>query len=164
MTDTLVQTHALTKRFGRVTAVEDLHLEVKEGDLFGFLGPNGSGKTTTVRMLLGLVYPTSGEMQILGSPMPRDAKVVLPNVGALIEGPAFYPHLSGIRNLALFDAAGRSGNRKTRKRDAIERFRDPALASLPIPAPPGGIEKSKIPDTREVGIEGGSLDQSSNVG
>jgi ABC-type multidrug transport system ATPase subunit len=124
MTHALVQTHALTKRFGRVTAVEDLHLEVKEGDLFGFLGPNGSGKTTTVRMLLGLVYPTSGDMQLLGRPMPRDARTVLPDVGALIEGPAFYPHLSGVTNLALFDAAGHSGNPKTRTRriqDALER-------------------------------------------
>jgi ABC-type multidrug transport system ATPase subunit len=124
MTQTLVQTHALTKRFRQVTAVEDVHLEVQEGDLFGFLGPNGSGKTTTVRMLLGLVYPTSGEMQLLGRPMPRDARVVLPHVGALIEGPAFYPHLSGARNLALFDAAGPRGNRKTRGRriqDSLER-------------------------------------------
>jgi ABC-type multidrug transport system ATPase subunit len=124
MSRTLVQTHALTKRFGRITAVEDVYLEVKEGDLFGFLGPNGSGKTTTVRMLLGLVYPTSGEMQLLGRPMPRDARAVLPDVGALIEGPAFYPHLSGVTNLALFDAAGPRVDRKTRTRriqDALER-------------------------------------------
>jgi ABC-type multidrug transport system ATPase subunit len=124
VTDTLVQTHALTKRFGRLTAVEEVDLEVKDGDLFGFLGPNGSGKTTTVRMLLGLVYPTSGEMQLLGRPMPRDARAVLPDVGALIEGPAFYPHLSGVTNLALFDAAGPRGDRKTRRRrirDALER-------------------------------------------
>jgi ABC-type multidrug transport system ATPase subunit len=124
MSGTLVQTHALTKRFGRITAVEDVNLEVKEGDLFGFLGPNGSGKTTTVRMLLGLVYPTSGEMQLLGRAMPRDARAVLPHVGALIEGPAFYPHLSGVTNLALFDAAGPLGDRQTRSRriqDALER-------------------------------------------
>jgi ABC-type multidrug transport system ATPase subunit len=124
VTDTLVQTYELTKRFGRLIAVEEVDLEVKEGDLFGFLGPNGSGKTTTVRMLLGLVYPTSGEMLLLGRPMPRDARAVLPDVGALIEGPAFYPHLSGVTNLALFDAAGPRGDRKTRRRrirDALER-------------------------------------------
>jgi ABC-type multidrug transport system ATPase subunit len=86
--------------------VDGLDLEVEEGDLFGFLGPNGSGKTTTVRMLLGLVFATSGRIEVMGRPMPRAAREVLPQVGSLVEGPGFYPHLSGRANLALFDAAG----------------------------------------------------------
>jgi ABC-type multidrug transport system ATPase subunit len=102
----VIRTEGLTKRFGRLTAVDGLDLDVREGDLFGFLGPNGSGKTTTVRMLLGLVFATSGRIEVLGRPMPRAAREVLPQVGSLVEGPAFYPHLSGRANLALFDAAG----------------------------------------------------------
>jgi ABC-type multidrug transport system ATPase subunit len=102
----VIRTEGLTKRFGGLVAVDDLDLDVHEGDLFGFLGPNGSGKTTTVRMLLGLVFATSGRIELLGRPMPRAAREVLPQVGSLVEGPAFYPHLSGRANLALFDAAG----------------------------------------------------------
>jgi ABC-type multidrug transport system ATPase subunit len=102
----VIRTEGLTKRFGRLTAVDGLDLDVHEGDLFGFLGPNGSGKTTTVRMLLGLVFATSGRIEVLGRPMPKAAHEVLPQVGSLVEGPAFYPHLSGRANLALFDAAG----------------------------------------------------------
>jgi ABC-type multidrug transport system ATPase subunit len=102
----VIRTEGLTKRFGRLVAVDGLDLDVREGDLFGFLGPNGSGKTTTVRMLLGLVFATSGRIELLGRPMPRAAAEVLPQVGSLVEGPAFYPHLSGRANLALFDAAG----------------------------------------------------------
>jgi ABC-2 type transport system ATP-binding protein len=102
----VIRTEGLTKRFGRLTAVDGLDLDVREGDLFGFLGPNGSGKTTTVRMLLGLVFATSGRIEVLGRPMPKAAREVLPQVGSLVEGPAFYPHLSGRANLALFDAAG----------------------------------------------------------
>jgi ABC-2 type transport system ATP-binding protein len=102
----VIRTEGLTKRFGRLTAVDGLDLDVREGDLFGFLGPNGSGKTTTVRMLLGLVFATSGRIEVLGRPMPKAAHEVLPQVGSLVEGPAFYPHLSGRANLALFDAAG----------------------------------------------------------
>jgi ABC-type multidrug transport system ATPase subunit len=121
---TVVATKGLTKRFGRVTAVEGVDLEVREGDLFGFLGPNGSGKTTTLRMLLGLVFATSGEIEILGHPMPSRSKEVLPHVGTLVEGPAFYPHLSGPANLSLLDAAGPGGTRRTRKQrltTALER-------------------------------------------
>jgi ABC-type multidrug transport system ATPase subunit len=102
----VIRTEGLTKRFGGLVAVDGLDLDVREGDLFGFLGPNGSGKTTTVRMLLGLVFATSGRIEVLGRPMPGAAREVLPQVGSLVEGPGFYPHLSGRANLALFDAAG----------------------------------------------------------
>jgi ABC-2 type transport system ATP-binding protein len=94
------------KRYGRLTAVDHVDLDVREGDLFGFLGPNGSGKTTTIRMLLGLVYASAGEIELLGEAVPRHVGRALPRVGTLVEGPGFYPHLSGRRNLAIFDAAG----------------------------------------------------------
>ena len=102
----MIRTHGLTKTYGSVAAVQDLDLDVAEGDVYGFLGANGSGKTTTVRMLLGLVLATSGEAELFGEPMPRSAASVLPRVGALVEGPGAYSHLSGHANLALFDAAG----------------------------------------------------------
>ena len=108
----MIRTTALVKRFGRITAVDGIDLDVREGDRYGFLGPNGSGKTTTVRMLLGLVLPTSGSLELLGSARVREA---LPRVGALVEGPAAYGHLSGRANLALLDAAGAGGSRRTRK-------------------------------------------------
>jgi ABC-type multidrug transport system ATPase subunit len=111
----VVATRALTKRYGRVLAVDGIDLEVLEGDVYGFLGANGSGKTTTVRMLLGLVLATSGEAWVLGRRMPRAAASVLPQVGTLVEGPAFYEHLSGRANLALFDAMGGGSRRRGRR-------------------------------------------------
>jgi ABC-type multidrug transport system ATPase subunit len=116
----VIRTEGLTKRFGSLVAVDGLDLDVREGDLFGFLGPNGSGKTTTVRMLLGLVFASSGRAEVLGRPMPRAAGEVLPQVGSLVEGPAFYPNRSGRANLALFDAAGP----RPRARPAAHRPRD----------------------------------------
>jgi ABC-2 type transport system ATP-binding protein len=112
--DTVIRTEGLTKRFGRVLAVDDVSLEVKEGDRYGFLGPNGSGKTTTVRMLLGLIFATSGRVELLGRPVPRQLRAALVDVGALIEGPAAYGHLSARSNLRLIDAAGPNGPRRTR--------------------------------------------------
>jgi len=109
----VIRTEGLTKRFGGLVAVDGLDLEVREGDLFGFLGPNGSGKTTTVRMLLGLVFATSGRIEVLGRPMPKAAHEVLSRVGSLVEGPGFYPHLSARANLSLFDAAGPPMHRGT---------------------------------------------------
>ena len=110
----MITTRGLTKRFGSITAVDDLSLEVHAGDVYGFLGANGSGKTTTVRMLLGLVLATSGSAEVLGHAMPADWRTVLPQVGAMVEGPASYGQLSGRANLALFDASGPGGARGTR--------------------------------------------------
>ncbi len=120
----MIVTDGLVKRFGGLRAVDGIDLDVRAGDIYGFLGANGSGKTTTVRMLLGLVHATSGSIELLGQPMPARARTVLPQVGALIEGPAAYGHLSGRANLMLFDAAGRGGPRRTRRRrvgDALEQ-------------------------------------------
>jgi len=111
----MISTTGLTKAYGRILAVDDIDLDVREGDIYGFLGANGSGKTTTVRMLLGLVLASSGTIRVLGEPMPKRGKTVLPRVGALVEGPAAYPHLSGRRNLELLDAAGAGGIRRTRR-------------------------------------------------
>ncbi len=110
----VIRTRGLTKRFGGVLAVDDVGLDVREGDRYGFVGPNGSGKTTTVRMLLGLVFATSGEIELLGHRVPRHGARALEHVGALVEGPAAYPHLSARANLSLLDAAGPGGSRRTR--------------------------------------------------
>jgi len=110
----VICTRALTKRYGPLTAVNGIDLTVEPGDIYGFLGANGSGKTTTVRMLLGLVLATSGEITLLGETMPGAGRRVLPRVGALVEGPAAYGHLSGRKNLELHDASGTAGHRRTR--------------------------------------------------
>jgi ABC-type multidrug transport system ATPase subunit len=120
MTD-LIRTSGLTKRFGSIVAVNGVDLTVAEGSRYGFLGPNGSGKTTLVRMLLGLVYPTGGEIELLGHPVPKRVAAALPEVGALVEGPAAVPHLSGRRNLALLDAAGPHRTSRADRRARIER-------------------------------------------
>ena len=116
----VIVTRGLVKRYGRLHAVDGIDLDVRAGDVYGFLGANGSGKTTTVRMLLGLVLPTSGEIDLLGQRMPRAGRRVLPRGGALIEGPAADGHLSGRENLALLDASGPGGSWRTRRRRIAE--------------------------------------------
>jgi ABC-type multidrug transport system ATPase subunit len=113
VSDAPVSTTGLTKRFRRQTVVDQIDLEVPEGAVYGFLGPNGSGKTTTIRMLLGLVSATSGEIRLLGRPMPSGAGEVLRRVGSLVEGPAFHPYLSGRANLGRLDAADRASDPRT---------------------------------------------------
>ena len=104
----------LSKRFrGGQLAVDSIDLDVPRGSVYGFLGPNGSGKTTTIRMLLALVNPTGGRHELLGTPMPAGAARVLPRVGSLVEGPAFYPFLTGQQNLARCDAADRTADPRT---------------------------------------------------
>jgi ABC-2 type transport system ATP-binding protein len=112
--DLAVETTGLTKRFGRQTVVDGLDLAVPRGAVFGFLGPNGSGKTTTIRMLLGLANASSGSIRVLDGEMPRRTAEVLPRVGALVEGPGFYPYLSGSANLRRLDAADRHADPRSR--------------------------------------------------
>ena len=126
----MIVTRGLTKRFGPVLAVDHVDLDVREGDRYGFLGPNGSGKTTVIRMLLGLVFATSGEIEVLGRPIPSRVREVLPRVGALVEGPSAYGHLSGRANLALIDAAGRAGGRRTRSRRIDAALEQVGLAGI----------------------------------
>ncbi|MFI2366227.1 ABC transporter ATP-binding protein [Promicromonospora sp. NPDC019610] len=99
------RTRGLRKVYRGTVAVDGVDLEVPAGAVVGMLGPNGSGKTTTIRMLLGLVQPTEGEIELLGVPVPGAVDRVLPHVGALVEGPGFHPFLSGRENLLRFAAA-----------------------------------------------------------
>jgi ABC-2 type transport system ATP-binding protein len=126
----VISTRGLVKQYGRLRAVDGIDLDVQAGDVYGFLGANGSGKTTTVRMLLGLVLPTSGEIDLLGERMPRAGRRVLPRVGALIEGPAHYGHLSGRENLSLLDASGRGGGWRTRRRRVEEALDQVGLGGV----------------------------------
>ena len=96
-----IETRGLTRTFGPVRAVDAIDLVVPARRVFGFLGPNGSGKTTTIRLLLGLLRPTAGEARLLGEPAGPRAPVVA-RVGALVERPAFYPYLSAAENLLVF--------------------------------------------------------------
>jgi ABC-2 type transport system ATP-binding protein len=114
VTDLAIATTELTKRYRRQTAVDKIDLAVPRGAVYGFLGPNGSGKTTTIRVLLGLSTASGGDVELLGRPMPKDLRRVLPRVGALVEGPAFYPFLSGAENLRRLDAADRDAPARTR--------------------------------------------------
>jgi ABC-2 type transport system ATP-binding protein len=96
-----VATRGLVKRYGEIVAVDGVDLTVERGDVFGYLGPNGAGKTTSLRMLLGLIRPTAGEARLFGrDPLVEGAKA-LQGVAGFVEGPRFYPYLSGRRNLEL---------------------------------------------------------------
>lgn len=123
-TEFAIRTDSLTKRFGSQLVVNEVDLRVPVGSVFGFLGPNGSGKTTTIRLLLGLASATTGEIEVLGRRIPEVLRSVLPEVGALVEGPGFYPYLSGSANLHRLDTADRhasSATRRARVKAALER-------------------------------------------
>jgi ABC-2 type transport system ATP-binding protein len=133
----MITTSGLTKVYGTRTVLDDVNLSVAEGDRYGLLGPNGSGKTTLIRMLLGLVFATSGEITVLGHPVPKRVRAVLPRIGALVEGPGAYGHLSGRRNLELHDASGPGGSRRTRRsrvREALGRVGLDGIDDRPVKA------------------------------
>ncbi len=97
----ILTTHALTKQFGRIRAVDGLDMEVCRGDIFGFLGPNGAGKTTVIRLALGLIHPTSGYAEVCGHRVPGALQAALRHVGGFVDDPTFYPLMSARRNLRL---------------------------------------------------------------
>lgn len=100
----VIRTSELTKAFGNTVVVNQVSLQVMEGDVFGFLGLNGSGKTTTIRMLLGLIRPTSGRASLFGMDTARQLPAILPRVGAVVETPVLYPYLSAQENLHVLAA------------------------------------------------------------
>ena len=100
--DVVVRTEHLTKHYVKLVAVDDLNLEVHRGQVFGFLGPNGAGKSTTMSMMLGLIAPTSGNIEIFGLSVKSNLADILGKIGAVVENPGFYPYLSGWDNLKVF--------------------------------------------------------------
>jgi len=98
----LLEVSHLTKSFGSFTAVEDLSFSVKEGEVYGFLGQNGAGKSTTIRMILSLIRPTSGNIEVFGSSLFTERESILRRIGAVVEKPDLYRYLSGYENLSLF--------------------------------------------------------------
>src|SRR5215216_1340175 len=174
-TDTALHTEALTKRFGRRTAVDRLSMLVEWGDIYGFLGPNGAGKSTTLRMLLGLVRPTSGTIKFPVRASTWKYLRARSRIGAIVETPAFYENFSGRRNLQLL--ASLSGGVQTKRVEEVleivdlrDRAKDPvkvysygmrqrlgiAQALLPTPEliildePTNGLDPQGIQQTREL--------------
>src|SRR5438876_7076342 len=165
----------LSKQYGKRLALDNLTLEVHRGEIFGFLGPNGAGKTTTIRMALGLIAPTSGSVEILGQDVFEHRAQVLPHVGALVETPALYTHLSGRNNLravasvlggvpkarldAVLDLVGLGIRQKDRVRTyslgmkqrlgvAIALLQDPDMLILDEPA--NGLDPAGIVEMRDL--------------
>ncbi|MGQ0824299.1 MAG: ATP-binding cassette domain-containing protein [Actinomycetota bacterium] len=192
----VIEVHGLRKdyrrfRGGRTVAVDGLDLAVPEGGVFGFLGPNGSGKTTTIRCLLGLVRPTAGTARVLGRPTPDALGEVLPRVGAIVETPALFPTMTGRENLRLLGALDRIGPRRVdetldfvglgaRADDKVRKYslgmkqrlglaaallKDPALLILDEPA--NGLDPAGIREIRELlrnlGAEGRTVFVSSHL-
>ena len=104
--EVIIKTNGLTKRFGSpskgILAIDDLNIQVRRGNIFGFLGPNASGKTTTIGMLLGLVRPTSGSIELFGQDTKQDLPSLLRRTSTVLENSPFYPYLSGRNNLEVF--------------------------------------------------------------
>jgi ABC-type multidrug transport system ATPase subunit len=175
MSEVVLQTQGLTKRFRGRTAVNNLSLHVERGDIYGFLGPNGAGKSTTLRMLLGLIRPTSGKIEFPVHGLAWDYLRARSRIGAIIETPAFYENFSARRNLQLL--ASLSGGVSSKSVDEIleivglkERAREPvkvfsygmrqrlgiAQALLPTPQliildePTNGLDPQGIQQTRQL--------------
>lgn len=151
MTQAVLETHELTKRYRRRIVVDRLSLRVERGDVFGFLGQNGAGKSTTLRIALGLVRPTSGSVRLLGHDMSKHPARALARVGAIIEAPAFYDHFTGWQNLRMF--AAMSGGAERRRIEQVldivglrDRARDPVRVYSHGMRQRLGIAQALLPD------------------
>jgi len=113
MSETVLRTIDLTKRYKNRLAVDHLNIEVRRGDVFGFLGPNGAGKSTTIRLILHLVFPTEGDVEIFGASLKQARHKALGKVGAVVENPSFYGHLSALRNLEILGGLQKPVTRRT---------------------------------------------------
>ena len=114
MSEYAVETSHLTKKYGTQASVSDVSLHIRRGRIYGLLGRNGAGKTTLMKMLVNLIQPNSGEIEVFGMPIRQKEKEILPQIGCLIESPGFYPNLTGYENLKIFATL-----RGIRRRDAI---------------------------------------------
>ena len=110
--DWVIETQGLTKQYGSIRAVDQLSLQVPRGGVFALLGPNGSGKTTTMGILLGLIKATSGSIRLFGESIGGVRTHALRRIGAIVEEPSFYPYLSGRNNLRYFQGIGGKESRK----------------------------------------------------
>lgn len=130
MSEMVIETNALTRRYGKRTAVDRVDLCVPRGEIYGFLGPNGAGKTTTIRMLLGLIRPTAGTVRLFGENFHRHRMSVLRRVGSLVESPSYYGHLTGAENLEVVRQL--LGAPKKRIAEALEIVRLTEAADRPV--------------------------------
>ena len=101
MSNYMIETKNLTKKFGKFVAVDGVNLQVPEGGIYGFLGPNGAGKSTTIRMILGLVKETEGEIKVFGDSIKKNRLAILERIGSMVESPSYYGHLTALENLEL---------------------------------------------------------------
>jgi ABC-2 type transport system ATP-binding protein len=151
MSQVVLQTEKLTKKYRRRVVVDGLSMKVERGDIFGFLGQNGAGKSTTIRIALGLVRPTSGRVQVLGYDMSRQPLRALKRIGAIIEAPAFYENFSGRQNLRTL-AAMSGGAERQRIENVLEivglreRARDPVRVYSHGMRQRLGIAQALLPD------------------
>jgi ABC-2 type transport system ATP-binding protein len=119
----MIETRGLTKRFGQLTAVDNLNLRVEKGEIYGFLGPNGAGKTTTIMMILGLLKPTAGSVQLFGKDLSEDFFGIRKRLGVMSEYQYMYDEMTGREYLTFFGRIYQVENVERRVQEMLERVR-----------------------------------------